>query len=62
MPSEVVERLERELELARKSLMDGGTKASKGSQGYENRYGQAYQRLVKMGARPQLRVKRRPRA
>lgn len=61
MPSEVVEKLERELELARKSLMDGGSKASKASQGYENRYGQAYQRLVKAGVRPQLPLKRRPR-
>jgi hypothetical protein len=53
--------LERDLETARKALNAGGYKAGKSSQAYENRYGIAYQRLVKAGARPQLRMKRRPR-
>jgi len=50
--------LERDLELARKRRENVSGKAS---QGAENAYGQAFQALVKSGARTQLKLKyRRP--
>jgi hypothetical protein len=50
------EALERDLELARKSLTGSASKAAQGS---ENRYGQAYAALVRAGYRPKLRMKYR---
>jgi hypothetical protein len=52
----VSENLERDLVAARKRL-DGAT--GKNGQGAENAYGQAYQKLVRAGLRPQLRYKHR---
>lgn len=48
--------LERDLAAARKRL---DSASGKNGQGAENAYGQAYQSLVRAGARPQLRYKHR---
>lgn len=50
------ESLERDLAAARKRL-DGAS--GKNGQGAENAYGQAYQALVRVGARSQIRYKHR---
>lgn len=48
--------LERDLEAAMKSVRGSAGKAAQGS---ENKYGQAYQQMVRAGIRPQLRRKYR---
>lgn len=50
------DRLWRDLEAARKARENAGGKNAAGA---ENRYGQAYQMLVKAGLAPQLRYKYR---
>jgi hypothetical protein len=50
------DELERDLAIAFKSVSGS---ASKSAQGSENRYGAAYQNLVKAGFRPQIRRKYR---
>lgn len=57
MPNEeLVKDLSRNLEAAVKRL--SGV-SGKSAQGAENQYGQAYQDLVRIGAKPQLRLKYR---
>jgi hypothetical protein len=51
-----IERAQWELD---KALADLTRSGGKGGGGVENRYGQAYQRLVLLGAAPQLRRKYR---
>lgn len=48
--------LERDLELASKDLQNA---AGRQAQGAENKYGDAYQRLVRAGLRPQIRKRYR---
>lgn len=50
------ESLERDLAAASKRL---GSATGKNGQGAENAYGQAFQKLVRAGYRPQLRYKHR---
>lgn len=54
--AEEVERAERELD---RTLDRIGRTGVKGGNGVEAAYGQAYQRLVLLGARPQIRGKYR---
>jgi len=49
------DKLERELAKLASQLTTGGRSA----QGIENKYGQTYQEMVRMGYRPQLRKKYR---
>jgi hypothetical protein len=51
-----VERAQWDLD---KALSDLTRQGVKGGAGVENRYGQAYQRLVLLGAAPQIRLKYR---
>ena len=51
-----MDNLERDLELASKALQNA---AGRTAQGLENRYGEAYQRLVRAGLRPQIRKRYR---
>lgn len=53
---EVIDRALREFEAAGKALRSAPGKAA---QGAENRYGGAYQNLVRLGVRPQIRHKYR---
>lgn len=58
--NEDIERYERELEgLSAKLGRMGSAESASRRNGMEARYGQAYQRLVRLGARPQLRMKYR---
>lgn len=50
--------LERDLAMARKGL-DAVPPSKNARQGLENKYGQAYEALVRAGARPKLRSKYR---
>lgn len=52
-----VRRIMQELDATLKKLRDA--KAGKMTAGMESVYGQAYQRLVRLGAKPQLRLKYR---
>jgi hypothetical protein len=47
---------ERDLEILSKALQ---TSRGRSAQGLENKYGEAYQRLVREGKRPQIRHKYR---
>jgi hypothetical protein len=54
--NEVIDRALREFDAAGKALRVAPGKAA---QGAENRYGIAYQNLVRLGVRPQIRYKYR---
>lgn len=54
--SEEIERAVREMERAHDNLARSG---GKGGSGAESRYGEAYQALVALGERPQIRLKYR---